>query len=87
MQLLDGEPVYSPSDLVGFAACEHLTQLELAATRGELERPQRALGEIDGAALGLRRAPDEDGELVAAEACDDVLVADGAHQPGGDAAQ
>ena len=30
MRLLDGEAIYSASDLVGFAACEHLTQLELA---------------------------------------------------------
>ena len=41
----------------------------------------------DGAVLDVGRAPDEDGELVAAEARDDVAVADGAHQPRGDAAQ
>ena len=38
MQLLDGELVLSPSDLTGFSACEHLTQLELLAARGEIER-------------------------------------------------
>ena len=38
-------------------------------------------------ALDVGRAADEDGELVAAEARDDVVAADGAQQPGGDAAQ
>ncbi len=47
MQLLDGELVLSPTDLTGFAACERLTQLELAVTRGELERPQRDDPELD----------------------------------------
>ncbi len=41
MQVRDGEVLYSATDLVGFAACEHLTQLELAVTRGEMKRPQR----------------------------------------------
>ena len=41
MRLLDGETIYSASDLVGFAACEHLTQLELSAARGERKRPER----------------------------------------------
>ncbi|HEY3831529.1 MAG TPA: TM0106 family RecB-like putative nuclease [Acidimicrobiia bacterium] len=41
MRVLDGEPIFSASDLVGFAACAHLTQLELAAARGEIRRPNR----------------------------------------------
>jgi uncharacterized protein len=41
MQVLEGEIVLSPTDLTGFAACEHLTQLELSAARGECERPTR----------------------------------------------
>ncbi len=42
MHLLDdGTFALSPSDLTGFAACEHLTQLELSAARGERERPKR----------------------------------------------
>lgn len=41
MRLLDGERILSPSDLTGFAACAHLTNLELAAARGALERPKR----------------------------------------------
>jgi len=32
---------YSPSDLTAFVACPHLTTLELAVARGELERPFR----------------------------------------------
>jgi uncharacterized protein len=31
--------LFSPSDLNAFLECEHLTQLELAVSRGELERP------------------------------------------------
>ena len=41
MRILDGELISSPSDLTGFAACEHLTQLEQRAARGEIERPIR----------------------------------------------
>ena len=38
MHLLDdGTIAVSPSDLTGFAVCEHLTQLELSALRGEVE--------------------------------------------------
>jgi uncharacterized protein len=41
VQLLEGELVLSASDLTGFAACAHLTQLELRAARGEIERATR----------------------------------------------
>ena len=42
MHLLDdGTLALSPSDLTGFSACEHLTQLELSAARGERARPKR----------------------------------------------
>jgi len=43
----DGRLVLSPSDLVGHLACAHLTQLELRAARGELERPERTDPELD----------------------------------------
>src|SRR5919204_3156122 len=33
--------IFSPSDLTSFLACPHLTALELAVARGELERPFR----------------------------------------------
>src|SRR3979411_1546454 len=41
MQFLDGRMIVSPSDLTGFLECEHLTQLELSAARGEIARPER----------------------------------------------
>jgi predicted RecB family nuclease len=41
MRSLDGELICSATDLVGFAACRHLSGLELAAVRGEIERPHR----------------------------------------------
>src|SRR5438094_7401709 len=41
MQYLDGRLIVSPSDLTGFLECEHLTQQELAAARGEIARPER----------------------------------------------
>ena len=39
MQLIDGQPVFSATDLVGFLACEHLTALERAACAGLVKRP------------------------------------------------
>ncbi|HEX2843867.1 MAG TPA: TM0106 family RecB-like putative nuclease, partial [Candidatus Limnocylindria bacterium] len=47
MQLLDGAPVFSATDLVGYLACEHLTALETAALRGLVDRPNRADPELD----------------------------------------
>ena len=47
MQLIDGAPVFSATDLVGYLACEHLTALETAALRGLVERPNRADPELD----------------------------------------
>ena len=42
MQLCDsGRMIFSPSDLTAFLACPHLTALELAVARGEIERPFR----------------------------------------------
>ncbi len=39
MQIVDGAPVYSASDLNDFLACEFLTGLETQVMRGELVRP------------------------------------------------
>jgi predicted RecB family nuclease len=39
VRLLDGEWLYSASDLTGFAACEHLTQLERRVALDEIPRP------------------------------------------------
>ena len=47
MQLIDGSPVYSATDLVGFLACEHLTQLERAALAGLAQRPNLPDPELD----------------------------------------
>jgi len=47
MQLIDGAPVYSASDLVGFLECEHLTALERAAVAGLVARPVLDDPELD----------------------------------------
>ncbi len=47
MQLIDGRPVYSATDLVGYLACEHLTELERAALAGLVERPHTDDPELD----------------------------------------
>src|SRR6266566_4408980 len=47
MHLTGGRLILSASDLAGFLECAHLTQQELAATRGELVRPERDDPELD----------------------------------------
>src|SRR6185436_13557017 len=47
MQIIDGQPVFSATDLVGFLACEHLTALELAATARLVKRPIRDDAELE----------------------------------------
>lgn len=47
MQLIDDRMVYSATDLVGFVACEHLMNLELAATAGLVSKPFRDDPELD----------------------------------------
>ena len=47
MQRLNGQAVYSATDLVGFLACEHLTNLERAAMAGLVQRPMRPDPELD----------------------------------------
>jgi uncharacterized protein len=47
MQLIDGQAVFSATDLVGFLACEHLTALELAAAARLVRRPVRRDPELD----------------------------------------
>ena len=47
MQLIDGQPVYSATDLVGFLACSHRLALERAALAGKVHRPKRADPTID----------------------------------------
>jgi predicted RecB family nuclease len=47
MQRHGNKLLYAPSDLGNFIACEHLTQLELAAVLGESERPSFSNAFID----------------------------------------
>jgi predicted RecB family nuclease len=47
LQLIDGRPVFSATDLVGYLACEHLTALERAALAGLVDRPNRPDPELD----------------------------------------
>ncbi len=47
MQLIDGAPVFSATDLVGYLACEHLTALERAALQGVVKRPHRNDRELE----------------------------------------
>ena len=46
MQHVDGGYIWSPSDLVNHLACEHLTQLNRLAARGELVRPADERSEV-----------------------------------------
>ena len=47
MQRIDGRPVYSATDLVGFLACGHLADLERAVLHGLVTRPHRADPALD----------------------------------------
>jgi uncharacterized protein len=57
MQKIDGQPVYSASDLVGYLACEHLTALERAALEGLTKRP-----DVDDPELDVLRARGDEHE-------------------------
>jgi predicted RecB family nuclease len=47
LQLIDGQPVFSATDLVGYLACEHLTALDRAALAGMVQRPEREDPELE----------------------------------------
>ena len=47
MQRHGNKLLYAPSDLGNFIACEHLTQLELAAVLGESARPSFSNAFVD----------------------------------------
>ena len=47
MQRHGNQLLYSPSDLGNFVACEHLTQLEIAAVLGESTRPYFSNAYVD----------------------------------------
>jgi uncharacterized protein len=61
MQLIDGEPVFAATDLVGFLACEHLVGMELAAMAGLVDRPIRLDPEID---LIAKRGVEHEGRYL-----------------------
>ncbi|MHB8669071.1 MAG: TM0106 family RecB-like putative nuclease, partial [Acidimicrobiales bacterium] len=52
MESIDGQLVLSPTDLVGFLYCEHLTDLSVRAARHELAEPE---GEDPDLAVLARR--------------------------------
>src|SRR2546430_1012258 len=62
MQFLEGKLIVSPSDLTGFLECEHLTQQELAAARGEIARPERDDPMLD---MLSRRGLEHEGQQLA----------------------
>jgi uncharacterized protein len=62
MNRIDGRLVLSPSDLIGGLTCEHPTQVELAVTRGALQRPVRVDPELD--LLARRGEAHERAELL-----------------------
>ena len=62
MQFLEGRLIVSPSDLTGFLECEHLTQQELAAARGEIPRPERDDPMLD---MLSRRGLEHEGRYLA----------------------
>ena len=39
MYFQDGQLVVSPSDLVGYLSCPHLTELSMVVAQGDLARP------------------------------------------------
>jgi len=62
LQFLEGRLIVSPSDLTGFLECEHLTQQELAAARGEIARPERDDPMLD---MLSRRGLEHEGRYLA----------------------
>src|SRR2546430_17119597 len=68
MQQRNDTILFSPSDLNAFLECEHLTQLELAVARHELERPADENPQAD---LVKRKGDEHEAAYLAA------LLADG----------
>ncbi len=63
MQRIDGQTVWSATDLVGYLACEHLAHLEAAALAGLAKRPFREDPELDAIA---RRGLEHEKRFLAA---------------------
>jgi len=62
MQLIDGQPLFSATDLVGFLACEHLVGLELAGAARLVRRPLRPDPQLD---LIARRGREHEARYLA----------------------
>jgi uncharacterized protein len=62
LQLIEGMPAYSATDLVGFLECEHLANLERAALAGLTTRPNRPDPQLDRVA---RRGEQHEQRLLA----------------------
>src|SRR4029079_8860857 len=62
MQLIDGQPLFSATDLVGFLACKHLVGLELAAAARLVRRPLRPDPQLD---LIARRGREHEARYLA----------------------
>ena len=69
MQLIDGRPVFSATDLVGHLACEHLTALERAAMARLVPRPHVVDRELDV----IRRRGEEHEQRYLADLRDEGL--------------
>jgi predicted RecB family nuclease len=82
MHSRDRTRVFSPSDLNDFLACPHLTSLELAVARGELERPYRPnpYGDL------IRRKGDEHEAAYLASLAEGVATIPDPHEVGWDRA-
>ena len=66
MQLIDGRPVYSATDLVAFLLCEHRTNLDRAAAARLVHKPKRDDDELELIARrGLRHEERFLGDLKA----------------------
>ncbi len=76
MQLIDGKPVFSATDLVGFLACEHLTTLERAVLHKMVDRPTREDAELD---ILRRRGIEHEARFLADLRRDGLVVGDGQH--------
>ena len=90
MQLVDGQPVFAATDLVGFLACGHRFQLERAALAGLVKKPIRNDPSIELIAKRgyeherryLEELVAQDRRVVTIEK--DGSAADGAPDPGAD---
>ncbi|MGH2428962.1 MAG: TM0106 family RecB-like putative nuclease [Candidatus Limnocylindria bacterium] len=83
MQLIDGRPVFSATDLVGFLECEHLTTLDRAVLHGMVTKPVREDAEL---AILQRRGIEHEQRYLAHLVDEGLHVAEGQH-PNGRAAE